>query len=62
MRTRILTAVAVGVLAAFGTRFLRGYPWELALASGVLLSGLTFVSLQTLVRLRATLGQFTKNR
>jgi len=43
---------------ALFTRWVRAYPWELAMVSGVLLGGLVFATVQTIARLRATLRQF----
>ncbi len=61
MRSRILIAFAAGLLSVTLLHFVRQYPWDLALISGVLLAGLTFVTLQTVVRLRTTLSQFKRN-
>ena len=60
MRTRLFIALATLAVTVLVARFARGYPWELAVISGILVGGLAFVTLQTIVRLRATLSQFNR--
>lgn len=58
MWTRLLSGILVAVTTMIVTRWLRDYPWPLAALSGASLGALTFASLQTFVRLRATLAQY----
>ncbi len=60
LRVRILIAFAAAVLIGSLAYLVRGYPWELAAISGALIGVLVFVTLQTVTRLRATLGQFRR--
>ena len=58
MPTRIIITLVIMVVVALAARWFRGYPWELATISGVLIGGLVFAPLQTMSRLRTTLSQF----
>lgn len=60
MARRVVIALVVCLVSAPIAHFARGWPWQLAGIAGVLLGGLAFVTLQTIVRLRATLSQFQK--
>lgn len=58
MWKRLVAALGVGLATLLVTHWMRGYPWSLAALSGASLGALTFASLQTFVRLRATLAQY----
>lgn len=58
MWKRLLAAILVAAITLLITRWWRHYPWPLAALSGASLGALTFASLQTFVRLRATLAQY----
>lgn len=58
MWKRLVAAMVVATTTLLVTHWLRDYPWSLAALSGASLGALTFASLQTFVRLRATLAQY----